>query len=446
MMSFTKAAQMVGKLPVLGSGLEYLVDPLGFLLRTAQREGDIVRLDLANLDAYLISHPSDIEKVLITNHRKLKKDRFTHELSRLLGQGLLTSEGDHWRKQRRLAQPAFHRKRIALYAQAMAEATSQRISRWRAGAIIDIHEEMMHLTRDIVCRTLFGTHAGPEMAKVDEAIAVAMVRFGEPLLLLIPLLDKLPLPLSFRYRRAAQTLDDIVYGLIRQRRKEGTDTGDLLSMFIAARDEDGGQMSDEEIRDEIMTIFLAGHETTAIALSWTFHLLSQNPSVCEALGREAKSVLGDRQATIDDIPNLPLAENVVLESMRLYPPAWVIGREVTEPFEIGDYRLEPGAQVLISQWVVHRDPRYFDDPESFRPARWEGGFAKSLPRLAYFPFGGGPRLCIGNHFAMIEASIVLATIAARYRLIVERGQRIVPYPAVTLRPKYGLRVALEERR
>lgn len=432
-------------LPIVGNAVSYLRDPLGFLQRTKEKHGDFVVLRLLGIEASLVSDPSDIERVLITEHRKVKKDRFTRDLSRVLGQGLLTSEGDHWRRQRRLAQPAFHRSRIAGYASLMAEATEERLEGWKAGAPLCVHDEMMQLTRDIVCRTLFGAGASPEMSAVNEALEAVMDRFADPLFNIFPNLDKLPLPLSRRYHRALRTLDDVVYRLIRQRRADDVDTGDLLSMLLAARDEDGSRMSDEQVRDEIMTIFLAGHETTAIALSWTFYLLSSHPDECRRLGEEARRVLGDRRATIDDLPNLPIAESVVSESMRLYPPAWVIGREVQEPFTLRGHRFERGDQIWLSQWVVHRDGRYFDAPEAFRPSRWEGGLAKRLPKFAYFPFGGGPRLCIGNSFAMAEATIILAMIAARYRLVLEPGQRIRPFPSVTMRPKPAVRVRLERR-
>lgn len=432
-------------LPIVGNALDYLRDPLGFLHRTRQTYGDFVRIHLLGVEAVLVSDPIDIERVLITEHRKVGKDRFTRDLSRVLGQGLLTSDGDHWRRQRRLAQPAFHRARIADYARLMADSTEARLARWEADTSLCVHDEMMQLTRDIVCRTLFGEGAGDEMNAVNEALEAMMTRFANPLFTLLPDLDKLPLPLSRRYHRAVATLDDIVYRLIRRRRREGLDTGDLLSMLLSARDEDGGQMSDEQVRDEIMTIFLAGHETTAIALSWTFYLLSKHPAECRLVGEEAGRVLGRRKPTIDDLPNLSTVENVVTEAMRIYPPAWVIGREVKEAFSLRGHRFEEGDQIWLSPWVVHRDPRHFDAPESFRPSRWEGGFAKSLPKFAYFPFGGGPRLCIGNSFALTEATIILAMIAARYRLVLEPGQRITPFPSVTMRPKPGVRVRLERR-
>jgi len=445
MMTLAKAAERMLPVAQLSNTVDYVRDPLGFLLRTARNEGEIAELHFVGMNAILISSPEDIERVLIGEHRKLVKDRFTQDLSRLLGRGLLTSDGDHWRRQRRLAQPAFHRERIAAYAKTMAEATSERLASWRAGSVLDVHEEMMQLTRDIVCRTLFGTQAGPEMQAVNETLAAALDRFAEPLYTLVPSLEKLPLPLSRRYRKAVRTLDGVVYELIKKRRCEGRSDADLLSMLLAARDEDGSHMSDEQVRDEVMTIFLAGHETTAIALSWTFHLLSRHEEVCRALGEEASRVLGEREATLEDLPNLQTAENVLNESMRLYPPAWAIGREVVEPFELRGIRFEKGTQLWVSQWVMHRDPRFFDDPETFRPSRWENGLAKRLPRFAYFPFGGGPRLCIGNSFALMEATIILAMIAARYRLKLVPGQRIKPFPSVTLRPKPGVRVMLESR-
>jgi len=445
MMTLSKSAERMLAMVRLSSTVDYIRDPLGFLVRSARDGGAVAPIHFIGLDAVLITSPEDIEKVVIGEHRKLVKDRFTRDLSSLLGSGLLTSEGDHWRRQRRLAQPAFHRDRIAAYAKAMAEATSERLASWRAGSVIDVHEEMMQLTRDIVCRTLFGTQPGPELAAVNDALTVALDRFAEPLYTLVPKLEKVPLPLSRRYRKAVRVLDDVVYGLIEKRRRENVERPDLLSMLLAARDEDGSQMSDEQVRDEVMTIFLAGHETTAIALSWTFYLLSKNEDVCRTLGEEARSVLGEREATLDDLPRLQTAENVLHESMRLFPPAWIIGREVVEPFELRGVRLEKGVQVWTSQWVMHRDPRFFDEPEAFRPSRWENGLAKKLPRFAYFPFGGGPRLCIGNSFALMEATIILAMIAARHRLRLVPGQRIQPFPSVTLRPKPGVRVLVERR-
>lgn len=446
MLALAKAAGR--KLPLAPwiDTVDYVRDPLGFLVRVARTEGDLVPLRFVGMNAVLIAAPEDIERVLVGEHRKLVKDRFTRDLSHLLGKGLLTSDGDHWRRQRRLAQPAFHRERIAAYAQTMAEATSERLTSWRVGTVIDVHEEMMQLTRDIVCRTLFGTQPGPEMQRVNEAIAAALDRFAEPLYTLVPSLEKIPLPLSRRYRRAVRILDRVVYELIRRRRLGEGDERDLLSMLLAARDEDGSRMTDEQVRDEVMTIFLAGHETTAIALSWTFYLLSKNEDICRALGEDARGVLGDRPATLDDLPRLQLTEQVLHESMRLYPPAWIIGREVVEPFELRGRRLEKGAQLWMSQWVTHRDPRNFDDPEAFRPSRWENGLAKRLPKFAYFPFGGGPRLCIGNTFALMEATIVLATIAARYRLTLVPGQKVMPFPSVTLRPKPGVRVVVGRRK
>lgn len=294
MMTLTKAAERMLPLAQVSNTVDYVRDPLGFLLRSARTQGDVALLRFIGMDVFLISSQEDIERVVIGEHRKLVKDRFTRDLSSLLGRGLLTSEGDYWRRQRRLAQPAFHRDRIAAYAKTMAEATSERLASWRAGSVIDVHEEMMQLTRDIVCRTLFGTQAGPEMKAVNEALTVALDRFAEPLYTLVPSLEKLPLPLSRRYRRAVRILDDVVYGLIKKRRREGGEHSDLLSMLLAARDEDGSQMTDEQVRDEIMTIFLAGHETTAIALSWTFYLLSKNEEACRALGEEAR----DRKSVV----------------------------------------------------------------------------------------------------------------------------------------------------
>lgn len=432
-------------LSVLRDTALYVRDPLAFILGKARDHGDVAPVHILGLDVFLVSDPRDIERVLVTEHRKVVKDRYTQDLSRLLGQGLLTSDGDHWRRQRRLAQPAFHRDRIAHYAEMMVEAAEQHIANWRPGMVLDVHDEMMQLTRDIVCRTLFGSQPSPEMAAVNRALEDTMDRFAEPVFAIFPFLEKMPLPLSIRYRRAVRTLDTIVYGLIRKRRAEARDTGDLLSMLLAARDEDGSHMSDQQVRDEIMTIFLAGHETTAIALSWTFYLLSLHPEACAALGDEVRRVLGDGSASLRHLPELRMTDNVASESMRLYPPAWALGREVVEPFELRGRMIPKGTQLWLSPWVVHRDPRLFQDPLAFRPSRWENGFAKSLPKFGYFPFGGGPRLCIGNNFALTEIALVLATIAKKFKLALVPGQKIVPFPSVTLRPKHGIRFRLETR-
>ena len=417
-------------------------DPLRFLRTTRERYGDVVRVAIGPLEVVLMSHPDLVEDVLVTRNRLWQKDRYLHQTLRpVLGDGLLSSEGDFWRRQRRLAQPAFHRDRIKAYAAIMVQHASRLAAEWRDGELRDVHKDMMHLTLDIVAETLFGASVGHQAEDVGAALESVLAVVSDPLELFFPLLKRLPTPQRRRFDQGVVKLDAIIYGLIEKRRASGVgETNDLLSMLLHARDEDGSRMSDKQLRDECMTLFLAGHETTALNLSWTWLLLSQHPIVAAKLSRELADVLGDRPATFDDLPNLRYAGHIIAESLRLYPPAWSMGREAREDVEIGGYRITRGEQVWFCPWAIHRDPRWFDDPEQFRPERWEGDFAKSLHRYAYFPFGGGPRLCIGQAFAQMEAVLLLATLARSFRLEVQSSPRPVPQPSVTLRPKHGLRV------
>lgn len=418
-------------------------DRLGFFTHCAREYGDVVGLRFGIYRLALVSDPALIESVLVTNNRQFTKHYALRMNRLLLGDGLLTSEGDFWRRQRRLAQPAFHRQRIAGYGDTMVDFTQRLVETWQDGETRDLHAEMMALTLQIVAKTLYDADVTDQADEVGRAMAVVMETFVERLDNLIMLPEKVPLPVNRRLQRAVRTLDAIVYRIIEERRSAGEDRGDLLSMLLAARDEDdGGRMTDRQLRDEVMTLFAAGHETTAIALSWTFYLLAQNPATVAALQAELDAILGGRAPSIDDLPRLRFTDQVVTEAMRLYPPAWIIGREATRDCTIGGYRIRRGTSVLMSQWVLHRDPRFFDDPDAFRPERWADGLAKQLPRFAYFPFGGGPRLCIGNAFAQMEAVLLLATIAQRCRFSLVLEHPVVPQPSLTMRPKYGVRVTL----
>ena len=431
-----------------GNLSEYVPDQLGFLTRSAKQYGDVVRLRFLNVPLYLLNHPDHVEYVLVKNNRNFIKDRAERSGLRFLGQGLLTSEGDYWRRQRRLAQPAFHRKRISAYGEAMVESAERMLDRsWRDGETREIQEDMSRLTLEIVSNTLFGTAMNEELEEeVGEALGVVMERFTGGVLFKVP--ERIPTPANLRFRRAVRRLEEIIYGIIHERRgAPGEDSGDLLSMLLAVRDEDSGEgMSDKQLRDEVLTIFLAGHETTALNLSWTWHLLAGRPDVEEALHRELREALGGRAPTMEDLPDLSYTDAVVRESMRLYPPVWGFGREALQDCEIGGFRVPKGTQVVVSQWVMHRDERYYEDPEVFRPERWLDGSTDGLPKYAYFPFGGGPRLCIGQSFAEMEAVLLLATIAQWFRLRHEPGHDTVqPLPSLTLRPKDGLRMVLAER-
>lgn len=432
------------RLPLFGHIFSYARDPLRFFER-ASRVGPFVRVQLAGVRGVMVTEPELVEAICVTQNRQFKKDRFARDLQRVLGQGLLTSDGDVWRRQRRLAQPAFHRERIAGYAATMTELARAAADRWQNGETRDAHADMMRLTLDIVGKTLFGADVGSRAQVIAECLEHVTARYADAVSMSVPQWDRLPTPLNRRFRAATQRLDRIVRDLLRSHRAGETGDGkDLLSMLMAARDEDGSAMSDDQLRDEAITILLAGHETTAIALTFAWLLLSRHPDVRDRLEAEVDS-LGDRTPTHADLPRLQLADRIVRESLRLYPPAWSIGREAAEDLELGGHRFARGTWFWFIPWAMHRDPRWFDRPDRFLPDRWAGDFAKRLPRFAYFPFGGGPRQCIGNAFATMEAVLCLATIARDVRLeVVSRGP-VELFPAVTLRPKHGLKVRVTRR-
>jgi cytochrome P450 len=343
-----------------------------------------------------------------------------------------------------LAQPAFQLDQIQKYCEVMVSFTDRMLRDWRAGQTRDIHTDMMRLTLEIVAQTLFSASVDGKAEVVGHAMEVIMEYFAG-LRAWFPGLLWLPTPGNLRYRRALAELDQIIYETIARRRASGRQGSDFLSRLLAARDEDGSQMTDQQLRDEVVTLFLAGHETTALALSFTFYLLAQNPDAEARLAAELSEVLQGRLPTARDVSRLRYTEWVVRESMRLYPPAPGIGREAIHDCEIAGYPIRKGTQIALLQWVVHRDPRWFDAPETFKPQRWDNDLAKRLPRCAYFPFGDGPRICIGQQFATMEAILTLATIAQRFRLKLAPGFTLDLLPSITLRPKRGVKMVLEER-
>lgn len=434
------APPRVRELPVIGSTAALVSDPLTFLDRITAEHGDAACFHVPGQRLYLFNHPDAIEQILVTERDRLIKDRLTRDLSFILGQGLLVSEGAFWRRQRKLAQPGFHRERIAAYADTMVRCASDAADAWGDGETRDIHDAMMHLTLDIVARTLFGvsTDAGHRIGAALEVLMERASGVGS----LVP--RTLPTPGNLRARRAIADLDAIVYGMIAERRRAGDD-GSLLSMLLGATSDEGGTMDDRQVRDEALTLLLAGHETTALTLGFALHLLARHPDVADRLAREIDAALGDRPATAADLPALPFADAIVREAMRLFPPAWALGREATAPCTIGGFRITPGTQLWVAPWVVHRDARWFPRPLTFLPERWLDGLAKRLPRHAYFPFGGGPRICIGNAFATMEAVLVLVTLVRRWRtaLVDERPLPLVA--AITLRPRDGIPLRLHRR-
>ncbi|MCE7935225.1 MAG: cytochrome P450 [Chlorobi bacterium CHB2] len=433
-----KGRPLVGVLPQMRRR------PLQFMAELARTHGDAVQVKIAHLQACLLSHPDLVEEVLVTQNRKFIKPLLLKQAAQVLGNGLLTSDGEFWLRQRRLAQPAFHRDRIAGYAELMATFSDQMTDRWRSGQAMDIHEEMMGLTLKVVARALFGADVSGQTEAVGRALDLAMQRFTERLSLM-RLFDQLPLPRNIRFRQRQRELDAIIYGMIEARRNSQAEADDLLSMLLHAQDTDGSQMTDQQLHDEVITLFLAGHETTAIALSWTWMLLANHPEAEARLHEELDRVLGSRPPTFADIPNLPWTEMVVKESMRLYPPAWRVGRQALEDCTIGGYHIPKGMQVVASQWVIHRDPRWYARPNDFLPERWQGDLARQLPKFAYFPFGGGPRRCIGDEFAKMEAVLILAAVARRFRITLVPNQQIDYFPSITLRPKHGIQVRVEPR-
>jgi cytochrome P450 len=430
------------------SGLfAYRKGPLPFFQNLAQQYGDIAYFRLGPQEAFFINHPDLIKDVLVTNHQSFHKGLALQRAKRLLGEGLLTSEGEFHRRQRRLAQPAFHRARVASYAAVMTDYASQTRAGWRDGDTVDMSEEMMRLTLGIVGKTLFDADVVSDAQDVGEAMTVVMDLFNIITIPFFELLQKLPLPQLRRFDNAKARLDAIIYRLIEERRRSGEDRGDLLSMLLLAQDTegDGGQMTDEQLRDEVMTIFLAGHETTANALTWTWYLLSQNPGAEARLHEEIDEVLGVRLPTFADLTQLKYTEMVLAESMRLYPPAWALGRLALTDCEIGGYLVPRKSLVLMSQFVMHRDPRYFPEPLRFDPQRWTAEARELRAQFSYFPFGGGPRRCIGESFAWMEGVLLIAALAQQWQMRLVPNHPVVLKPVITLRPKHGMRMTVTRR-
>lgn len=417
-------------------------DPLTFFTSLVATHGKLVYLRSNGEQIYVVTEPRHIKDILVTNQRKFKKGRGLERSRPLLGDGLLTSEGEAHLRQRRLIQPAFHKDRIAGYATAMTHYASRTAERWVEGTTLDIDAEMMHLTLAIVGKTLFDADVEAQTRDVGQAMADIMGSFWMRMMPFADTLERLPIPALRRAREARVTLDRIVYALIAERRKSPADRGDLLSMLLLAQDaEDQGRgMTDQQVRDEAITLFLAGHETTANALAWTWYLLSQSPEVEAQLHAELDRVLGGRPPTFADIPALGFVEQVVTESMRLYPPAWLVGRRAIEDYRIDEYPVSKGSIIITSPYITQRDPACFPDPTRFDPSRWTPAFKAALPPFAYFPFGGGARRCIGESFAWTELILVVSTLAQRWKLRLVPGHPVVPHPVVTLRLKHGLRM------
>jgi cytochrome P450 len=426
----------------------FRADPLGFLTRCAREYGDFVPLRIGTKKLLLVSDPAAIEEVLITKSRDFIKHFGLQQTKLLLGNGLLNSEGDFWLRQRRLSQPAFHRDRIQQYGRDMIEHTHRMLAGWHDGDRRDLVVEMMELTLKIAVKTLFDAEETGDAAVIREQLAKSIRLFNERFTSFIALPLGWPTPRNLKMRAVARRLNAIIYKYIERRRREGAgNRHDLLSLLLHARDEagDGTGMSDAQLRDEVMTLFLAGQETTALALSWTWYLLCEHPAVEESLVAELRKELGDRPLSVEDVPRLRYTEAVVNESLRLHPPAYVLGREAIRGTTVGGHRVPRGWTVFLAQSILHRDPRYWHEPDKFLPERWLDGSTKDLPKFVYFPFGGGPRICIGNTFAMMETVVVLAEVARRFHFERTDSEPLEPMPSITVRPSRPLNVVLHER-
>ena len=426
----------------LGSLPEYRKDTIGYERYLAKTYGDVVYLRFANRPAYMFNHPDDVRQILVTDASKFNKAPVYKDLlSYFLGNGLLTSEGDFWRRQRKLAQPAFHYKRIQAYAKVMVEYTTRLLKEWKPEEIRDINSDMARLTLSIVSKTLFNADIEQDASQIGKALTVLLDitndRVQSPIQV-IP--DWIPTPNNRKRKEAVQALDAIITDIINRRRASNVDQGDLLSMLMMATDDDGKQMTDRQLRDEAVTLVLAGHETTANALAWTWYLLSEHPQVEAKLHEELAQVLGGCLPTIDDLPKLVYADMVIKESMRLYPPIPEIARQPIDDIMIGDYLVPKGTIIIISQHVIHRDPRWYANPDSFQPERFSEENEKLLPKGAYLPFASGPRVCIGNTFATMEAVLILATVAQQHSLRLLPNQQIVPQSILTLRPQQPIQM------
>ncbi len=431
---------------LLGNLREFRRDLLGFFTRCAREYGDLVALKLGPRLVHLASHPDFVDQVLVSENRKFGKSYVFELLRPVLGNGLLNSEGEFWLRQRRLMQPAFSKASVNGYAEIILAQTVKALDQWAGDKHIDLHHEMNRLALGIVGKTLMDIDLSDVSNEISEPIDSAMRDFSSRFEGWFNPPMWIPTPRNRRAKRNVRQLDLVVNRIIRGRRESGGDRGDLLSKLIAARDEvDQTGMTDRQLRDEVMTLFLAGHETTANALAWTWFLLGQSSEIETKLIKELTAVVGNRLPSVADIPKLVYTEAVVKEAMRLYPPAFAFSRRVLSDTTIGGYHVPAGSAVIMSQWVIHRDPRWWDNPEKFCPERWLNSASKDRPQYAYFPFGGGPRGCIGNIFAMLETILVVATIASRFRFELVNPQSVKPWPSVTLRPASGIPAVIRRR-
>ncbi|MDZ4766570.1 MAG: cytochrome P450 [Chloroflexota bacterium] len=433
--------------PFIGNVFDFATDPLAFLQRVARDYGDISNFRLLDQNVYFLTHPDFIHSVLVEQADKVRKGDLDHAIMSLpLGNGLLINEGASWKQQRKQLQPVFHAKRIEAYFETMIQYTNRMLEGWHDGKALCIHQSMTELTMQIVSKTLYDADVNEGADTIGAAIEYINGIGGRQIRWRFMPPHWMPFPALIKVRAAIKQLDTLLMGIIEERRTSDDDTGDLLSMLLLAQDDEGVCMTDRQVRDEVVTLFIAGHETTSNALTWAWVLLAQHPAVEAKLHAELDAVLGGAPPTMADLKRLPYLDMVLKEAMRLYPPAWSLNtRQPTEDIVVGGSTIPKGSLIFIVPYISHRDPRYFDQPEAFIPERWTPEFEKALPRYAYFPFGGGPRVCIGNSFALMEARLIVATIAGRYRLALAPDAHIEIDPVVTLRPRGSVPMNLRLR-
>jgi cytochrome P450 len=431
-------------LPIFGSGLEFWRNPLQFLENVSEQFGDIVRYRLGPREAILFRHPEHVKTVLLTQQHCFIKGGAALWFKSFAGQGLFTSEGAYHARQRRLSQPAFKQQSMKAYAPVMVDEAMRLRERWHDGCVMNMSSEMTSLAMRIVSKAVFNVSVEEETSEVGEALTTIMHLFRD--FASARRFLRLVTPWSrWRFEKARRRLDATIYRMINERRVDAARRQDLLSRLICATDEDGQRMADEQLRDEVVTIFIAGHETSANGLAWTWYLLTQHPEIERRLNSEIDHVLGNRPPTVEDLPKLQYVERVVSESLRLYPPLWIIGRRAIVDVMIDDYRIPSGTLVLLSPYLTQRDQRFFENPARFDPDRWTPELKNSRPSFSFFPFGGGGRRCMGEPFAWIEGVLVVAAIAQKWKMRLVPDQVVQAQPLATLRPKYGLHMTLERR-
>jgi cytochrome P450 len=434
-------------LPLIGEARSFARDPLAFLTGVAEKYGDIANFRLGGIDVYFVRHPDLVREVLITQRASFTMTALRAKINAVVGEGLFTSRGELHARQRRLMQPVFRKSRIEAYAGQMAELSRRARDQWQSGATVDIADEMMKLTMLIAAQALFEQDIGSDTQAVSHNIDVVLEFFTRLSSPFLKLSLALPLPSSRRFKKAVRDLDAVIYRMIERRRDTAASGKDLLSLLMQAKDDQTNvQMAEKQLRDEVLTLLIAGHETTANVLAWIFYLLAKHPDAEQRLHDEARAVLGARAAfTAVDIERLAWTRRVMQEGLRLYPPGWFIGREAQTDVRLGGYTVPRGAVVMMSQYVTHRDARFFEEPERFKPERWEADLEDRLPRGAYFPFSAGDRHCIGEGFAWQEALLILATLIERWRFELVPGQNIRPRPSVTLRPDGPIKMIVRPR-